>query len=454
MSCLGVLHLVLAALTSAPVHADAFPGAVGFGVGADGWRGGRIIRITNLDDSGPGSFRECATSAGPRVCVFDVAGTIFVDSPIHVASNVYLAGQTAPGTVQLRLRDSQGTPLVIKEAESVLVRFLKVRPGASTEPSPSVDAITVEDSQDVYLDHLSLQFATDENFNVHANRFPTRDITLARSIVALGLDRANHPKGRHSKGALICSTEGPTGECGRVSLIGNVFAHNRDRNPDVKGTRIGPIEVIDNVFYDPISQFGEFYNLIGETTVIYEGNTALAGPSTVNPTPAAVEGFLHNDIHPLRIVARGNRNIRRKPCGGPEDVAVIDSEATGFLVDPTSPGDTPARNPDLAYRIALSQAGARDPLTGRLDGLDAGIIRQIERCAGRVIDRPEEAGGWPDLISGEAPSDRDGDGMPDDWELARGLDPFDDGDAWADRDGNGWSELEDYLEDRARAAVR
>ncbi|MCP6473648.1 hypothetical protein NL509_27780, partial [Klebsiella pneumoniae] len=84
-------------------------------------------------------------------------------------------------------------------------------------------------------------------------------------ILAYSLDRANHPEGAHSKGALICSDEGRNPQCGRISLIRNLFAHHRDRNPDVKATAIGPVEIINNIFYDPISQFGEFYDLLGET---------------------------------------------------------------------------------------------------------------------------------------------------------------------------------------------
>src|SRR5690606_12679589 len=75
----------------------AFAGAEGFGRNATGWRGGAVIKITNLNDRGPGSLRACAAGDEPRVCIFEVAGTIEVDSTIEVGSNVYLAGQTAPG---------------------------------------------------------------------------------------------------------------------------------------------------------------------------------------------------------------------------------------------------------------------------------------------------------------------------------------------------------------------
>ena len=82
----------------------AFAGAEGFGRYARGWRGGEVIKVTTLEDRGPGSLRACAEADRPRVCIFEVAGTIVVDSTIAVGSNVYLAGQTAPGDgLQLRL---------------------------------------------------------------------------------------------------------------------------------------------------------------------------------------------------------------------------------------------------------------------------------------------------------------------------------------------------------------
>ena len=139
------------------------------------------------------------------------------------------------------------------------------------------------------LDRLSLMFASDQNFSVHAEFGSSRDITLQRSIVAYGLHQANHPKGHHSKGALICSQIRQAPEngdrCGFVTLWGNLFAHNNDRNPDLKSSSM-PMQVVNNVFYNARSQYGEFYDLYGSMAVDYVGNVVLHGPNTVrSPAP-------------------------------------------------------------------------------------------------------------------------------------------------------------------------
>ena len=444
------------ALAAGPL---AFPDAVGFGRHAVGWRGGEVVAVTTLADRGPGSLRRCAGRARrgpesdpPRVCVFRVAGTIALERPLHLRSNLYVAGQTAPGGVQLRLaRGAAGkTPVVIRDAHDVVVRFLRIRPGAPARPSPSVDALTVEDARNVYLDHLSLQFATDENFNVHANRAFTGDVTLADSIVAFGLDRSNHPKGRHSKGALVCSTERRTGDCGRVTLAGNLFAHNRDRNPDVKATHGRTIEIVGNVFYDAVSQFGEFYDLVGDTHVVYAGNVARPGPSTKRPPPAAVEGFDFDPGHDLFLHVGENRFD--DACG--RGTAPVVDEAAGRFLAAGRPGDatTPVEPPGRTLQAVLARAGARDAVEGA-DALDRRILANVSACAGRVVDRVDQAGGWPVPAAMPPEADADGDGMGDAWERTRGLDPSDPGDAWHDADANGWSDLEDFLEHRARLAL-
>ena len=448
-----------------PLLADplpAFPGALGYGRIATGWRGGEVVAVTNLRDRGPGSLRACAGRKGRgrakgRVCVFRVSGTIRVDRTIRVASRTYIAGQTSPGGVQLRLGAAQNTPLAVRDATDVVVRHLALRPGPSRRPSPNVDAIIVEDARRVYLDHLSLAFATDENLNVHSTKAETADITVAHSIVALGLDRANHPKGGHSKGALICSGKPGRARCGRITLFANLFAHNRDRNPDVKATATGPVEVLGNVFYNPRSQFGEFYDLLGDTRIRYHGNLALAGPSTrERPRPAAVEGFSRAPAHVFAIDAHDNRASIPPVCGSGRSGAVIDGTALPFLGGRwTGSGAVPPPAYVLPERV-LREAGARTALTpSGLDRLDARVVADVRRCSGRVIDRAAQVGGWPEQAVLPPPPDTDGDGMPDAWEARRGLDPHDAKDAWTPLEtglpGSLWPALELYLEERAAA---
>jgi hypothetical protein len=444
------------AVVSMPASASegmpAFAGAEGFGRNATGWRGGEVVKVTNLNDRGPGSLRACAEGSRPRVCIFEVAGTIAVDSTIAVGSNVYLAGQSAPGEgVQLRLGRSPDRPMMVRAASDVVIRHLRLRPGPSQESSSNVDAIGIFDSHDVILDHLSLQWATDELLDIGTLRGSVFDITVQDSLLAWGLDFANHPKGKHSKGALICAIGG-RGECGRISLVRNLFAHNRDRNPDVKGTSIGPVEIVNNVFYNPRSEFGEFYDIDGDLRLNYIGNTTLSGPSTrASRAPYAVD--IRNDYSPtFDALVHVRDNIdgnHRRRLSDPEEL-VVQPEGRRYLVpEPFLPLMVEALTPDAALERVLAGAGATAP---RRDRLDRQVVEDVLGRTGKVINHPAEVGGWPELASGPVLADGDGDGMPDPWEVAHGSDPgaFD---AWQDADGNGWADLEDYLNQRADVAV-
>jgi hypothetical protein len=180
---------------------EAFPGAEGFGREAQGGRGGRIIEVVNLNDSGPGSLRSCVAETGPRNCIFRVAGVIRLKQSLLIdgasAGNLSILGQTAPGqgitiTASPDSDSSLRTPLVIRNTHDVIVRHLRLRPQAPNSVA-NVDALTVEGSRRVYIDHVSGSWATDENFNTYAQ---TSELTVAYSIFGEGLRR-------HSKCALL-----------------------------------------------------------------------------------------------------------------------------------------------------------------------------------------------------------------------------------------------------------
>jgi pectate lyase len=443
--CLGT------AASSAEEAVPVFPGAMGFGSNAIGWRGGEVQRVTNLKDSGPGSLRACAqNSEKPRFCVFAVSGTIALDDSIYVRPNVYIAGQTAPGQgVELKLRTALASPLIIKNSHDVVVRYLKLRPGKPIYKSNAVSALLIENSHDVMVDHVSIAFATDQNFSVHFQGGKTFNLTLQRSIVAWGLDHSNHPKGKHSKGALVCSGVKTGGECGRITLRENIFAHNRDRNPELVGTAYGPIEAINNVIYDPISEYGEVYDRYADTRVVFLNNLGIAGPSTKqDPIPMVKAGDETRDYR-VTVVAAGNMVIRRKqtepqPAGyytpTPED-----------LREPT-PEEIPQglRPAATLVEALLPIVGARRP-DGRLeDDLDRLLLASVKERSGRVIDDVADLGAVAPLPIAEAGPDSDGDGMDDAWETAHGFDPHDPSDAAKpSKDHPGQSNLEVYLSDLA-----
>jgi pectate lyase len=163
----------------------AFAGAEGFGRNATGWRGGAVTKVTTLDDRGPGSLRACAEDSRPRVCIFEVAGTIDVDSTIAVGAHVYLAGQSAPGDgVQLRLGRSPDRPITVRAANDVVIRHLRLRPVPARVSSSSVDGMGIFDSRDVIVDHVSVQYATDELLAIGTLRGSVFDVTVQDNLFA------------------------------------------------------------------------------------------------------------------------------------------------------------------------------------------------------------------------------------------------------------------------------
>ena len=207
----------------------AFPTAEGFGAKALGGRGGVVIEVTNLDDSGPGSLRDAVEREGPRTIVFRVGGTIAVERPIRVRDPyITIAGQTAPGDGILirNHRANTEAPITI-ETHDVVIRYLRLRPGPSGEPSCCVDALgLMQGARNVMIDHVSLSWGVDEVLGASED---ASDFTVQWSILSEALRRGGHAKDeRHSRGLLVSTQEG-----GNVSIHHNLFAHNEGRNPEV-----------------------------------------------------------------------------------------------------------------------------------------------------------------------------------------------------------------------------
>lgn len=451
---------LISAVQATDLTLPAFPGAVGYGQIATGWRGGEVVKVTNTEDSGPGSLRHCLEDlAMPRVCIVETSGTIALDRGIIVRPNVYLAGQTAPGDgIQLRLsgRDNGSALLIIKNSHDVLIRNLKSRPGPGAVSTSSVSALLVENSERVMLDRLSLMFASDQVFTIHADKGSSRDITLQRSIVAYGLNRSNHPKGRHSKGALICSIApkalGRGSQCGFVTLWQNLFAHNNDRNPDVNASSM-PIQVVGNLFYNAKSQYAEVYDRFGSVQLDYVGNVVMAGPSTrSSPTPYSVEVFDFRDDFDIQVYM--NDNLRKFRPGSEGDdgsrmiAPIVPSSGNTMALRPLTLKAMPL--PVLPVgevrEAVLREVGDHVPGQRAPDPLDRRVLNDVAWQKGRIIDHPDELGGYPAPQGGIVAQDADGDGMDDVWERRQGagFDPerFD---PWADLDGDGWPNLEEYL---------
>ena len=217
--------LLAVLLLSIPVFAQlpAFPGAEGFGKYATGGRFGSVYHVTNLNNSGSGSLRD-AVSTPNRIVVFDVAGVIRITERMIVSSNIYIAGQTAPGegiTVY-------GNGWSFSNAHNTICRYIKIRMGIVG--SSGVDANGLASGHDIIFDHCSVSWGRDENFSI--NSTTAQNITIQNSIMSQGLLT-------HSAGGLM--------QCdGGITLYRNLYADNGTRNNKVKGVS----QYVNNIVYN------------------------------------------------------------------------------------------------------------------------------------------------------------------------------------------------------------
>ena len=237
--------------SAAPVaEVTAFAGAEGAGRYSLGGRGGAVLKVTNLDDAGPGSLRAAVEAKGPRTIVFAVAGTIALKTPLKISQGrVTLAGQTAPGG-GITLRDQT----LVVAADDVVNRFIRSRLGA--ESKTEGDAIWVAKGRRIILDHVSASWSVDETLSASARFDPPEngfyDLTVQWSIISESLAHSVHAKGDHGYGSLIRGGRGS-----KISFHHNLWANHLARMPR-PGNYDGPdkdpvgafIEFRSNVFYN------------------------------------------------------------------------------------------------------------------------------------------------------------------------------------------------------------
>ena len=465
----------------------AFPGARGYGKCATGWRGGRIVFVTNTNDSGAGSFRqECVEADGPRVCIFKVGGTIENLSGLiaggtgqNEGGNVYIAGQSAPadsGGIQVRLTSAGPNLSTINfaQVDHVLVRHMRFRPGQGNPAAigDSISGILLRNVRHAMIANNSIQYASDQNITTTADQFGgiapirgiTRYVTFQRNISAYALLNANHSTGAHSKAALYCAAnlvDLQNGDrCDHTSIIEDVYATSNDRMPELSAGSGGPYHVANVLTYNASSTFFEMDadNFPGAKVDIL-GSRAKEGPETRDVSPPTLffcRDDLGNGSAGCDVFSFGNLSEDQRPTilSGAEST-VFEATATINLVnDPSEPRLAgPMINPERLEDVLLPLVGATAPAR---DALDSRVIDEIINRTGSIPDDPTDivgaglTGGYPTLATGTLEVDTDNDGMPDFYERAVFGEFFvTEFNPWGDNDGNGWSNLEDFLNCRA-----
>ncbi len=362
------------------------PGIEGFGIDTSAGRGGHILRVTNLNARGAGSLRAALETPGPRVVLFEVGGVLELTEALVVSEpHATIAGETAPSPGLTII----GAGMVVK-THDVLVRHLRFRVGDRPEgPHPDDrDGISVYASgnpnaptRNVVIDHCSIAWAVDEGMSNWGR--DVADITYSRCIIAENLSRSIHPKGEHSKGILVGDN------ARRAAIIGNLFAHNMERNPFIKGNVSALIA--NNLIYNPGTaaiHFGD-YERSGPSLGAVLGNTLIPGPDTRRLLPLV---RLQLDLHPdARVYAfnnnSGGRAMMRSlwACGAWRPAASYD--AMPVRVRPLT-----TRAPEDTVGWVLHTAGARPR---ERDHVDQRIVEAVRSGTGRIIDSIAQVGGFP-----------------------------------------------------------
>lgn len=216
------LSIIAASLISISTmaQAPAFPGAEGHGRFVTGGRGGRIVHVTNLNDSGTGSFRE-AVKSGNRIIVFDVAGVIALKSDLKFADNITILGQTAPSPgITLRY-------YTVQPGSNNIIRFIRIRRGQEKNINDGADASWQRNKTGIIYDHCSFSWSIDEVASFYDNN----NFTMQWCTVAESLTNPGHSKGAHGYGGIWGGK--------LASFHHNFVAHLMNRGPRFNGARYG-----------------------------------------------------------------------------------------------------------------------------------------------------------------------------------------------------------------------
>lgn len=379
---------------------SVLPGALGHGISTPAGRGGAVHRVTNLEGSGAGSLKACVDARGPRVCVFEVSGTIRLADDLTLRNPfITIAGQTAPSPgITLR-----GAGLLVKTSD-VLVQHLRVRPGDDSggEPPINRDALKIEGPidapiSDVVIDHCTFTWSTDE---IASAWQAWNNISLLNNIFAEPLHDSIHPEGNHGFGILI----GPVS--GNATLAGNLMASMQSRNPMTAATRT---VIVNNVIYNWGHTAVDLQSRGDVTQNSVVGNVFLRGPDTAgNAAPIG----LRADSAALRPGAKVFLSDNDAPEATSDPWSVADAiygslqlgsfRSGAPLAWPAGMTTLPTSD-NVVREHVLKYAGARP---ADRDSVDRRIIEQVRARTGRIINCvspngsarcSRNGGGWPAL---------------------------------------------------------
>ena len=438
----------------------AFPEAEGFGAFATGGRNGTVIKVTNLNATGPGSLQAAIDTAGSRIIVFDVSGVI--DGDIEIPhGDLTIAGQTAPGagiTITGHLYTSYD-----EDISNIIMRHIRVRPhDPDNEWPPSQhDAIQFSDANNFIFDHIDASHGADETIDFWNG---ASHITIQWSHLSFPIYDTNNGW-THNKGLInhrpclddnSCNGNSRTG--GYISVLNNVFTHSRNRTPALS---VGPAEVKNNLTYNGREGFvhhnvsaGQF-NLIGNAYI--DGPSASLSPFWFDPenpnTPIPTEYWLQDNY----VQDPGNYvGVVENPWNDNAFMNEYTFVCCGIVntqFNQMGQFDYTIHN-DYQPSTTSDSTALEDKLIPTIGAYPHDIVAQQS-----ILELTQRSGSWRnfrpnDLMLGLTPTappvDTDGDGLPNTWESTHGLNPNNSNDHNTVMP-SGYTAIEEYINGLASA---
>ena len=486
-----MLTAVCTMTATAQEEVPAFPGAEGHGRYITGGRGGEVVHVTNLNDSGKGSLREALKGDNAKTIVFDVSGYIDLKSQLDITSNTTIAGQTAPYPgITLRYYT-----VYFGKCDNVIVRYLRFRRSQVKDVNDGADATWGRKRNKIMLDHCSFSWSIDEVASFYDNN----NFTMQWCTIAESLTNPGHSKGAHGYGGIWGGK--------LASFHHNMIAHVTNRAPRFNGARYQWGDFTKNMYYDQYQwdNYVQAENVDFRNCVMYNyqtngacyggpgggyvnivNNYYKAGPSSSsnkvvtkvtvgasgNSTPEVLYGMTSRYfISGNYVTAAGDKAANYDWKGVEYDggtiivdgeryskdpnhmyggkVTYVEKDGVDYvsikLDEPCPTGDITTHSAENTFEKVLSYCGAslfRDAVDARyMEEARTGTATftgPVTKKAGQLdfINDPEGEQNetypsFPELTSETRPEgfDSDGDGMSDEWESANGLNPNDASDA-------------------------
>lgn len=412
--CLFSSVLFAGSFVASDAQQLAFPGAEGWGKYAVGGRNGSVYHVTNLNDSGAGSLRD-AVSQRNRIIVFDVAGVIKLQGRLTFASDLYVAGQTAPGegiTVY-------GNGVSFSNASNIICRYMRFRMGVGGDNGK--DCAALASGTNMIFDHCSFAWGRDETFSINPDgKGALHSITLQNCIVGQGLMS-------HSAGGLM--------QADSISLYRNFYCDNSTRNNKVKGRN----QYVNNVVYN----WKDGAYIMGGDS---EGQSYcnIVGNLFINGPVGNGDGFTGGNSNFHCYVKDNYQDKNKDGVYNPSPVTTF--SGSDVVATPYKYPVLPTVSSTSLIDDLIPNVGASLPYRDYTDYYMIDELKSFGKDGALISNENSLFYGNPStwkVWTGSKKVDTDGDGMPDDWESSNGTNPSVN-DAMK-KSSNGYTNIENYI---------